>query len=167
MSGKHTVTLRQTGKGGHTWTATLDGDDEVTGGVGGWDAEQAGKSKRPVMRWAGVQGYQITIPLTLDQTATNGSVESACRRLTQLGRPPKGRIRPKPLRLAGLLRVPTHLSWVITGIEWGEQIRRSDGRRTYQEISLTLSEYHLAPAKKAPADRHRDEDDDDTDEDDE
>ncbi|MCB9377084.1 MAG: hypothetical protein H6515_14610 [Microthrixaceae bacterium] len=148
------VTLRPAGKG-PTLTFELDGDDQVTGGVGGWEAEQAGKKKRPVVRWAGTPGWNVQLPLVLDGVRGEKSVEAACRRITAWGRP-QGDAKPTRLKLDGPVRVPASVVWVIDSIELGAQMRRNDGRRIMQELTLTLVEYHPAPAKTPPAKKHRD-----------
>jgi hypothetical protein len=123
----------------------LLGHDAPSGGVGGWEAEQAGKKKRPVLRWAGRPGHEQTIVVMIDGFDTNTSVEATCRRLGSWGRGRKDTPPPRLQVTGRYLRSPANVAWVITGLEWGDQIRRGDGRRIQQVVTLTLSEWNKAP----------------------
>ena len=145
----HRVTIRAKGTT-RAVVGDLVGDDGPGGGIGGWEGEQAGKQKKPVLRYAGRPGRTQQITLMFDGVDTGTVVESAVRQLETWG---AGRKNTQPPRLSvtgRLLRSPASVSWVITGLEYGEQIRRGDGRRIRQEVTVSLAEWNKAPAKKKP-----------------
>ena len=128
-------------------SAHLLGDDAVSGGVGGWEAQQAGKRRRPVLQFKGTPGWEVTLTLMLGDPGGQASVEWACRQLVAWGRRRKGALPPR-LKIAGKVRVPTSVDWVIDSIEWGPQIRReSDKVRIRQQVTVKLIEYNRPPKK--------------------
>lgn len=146
------VTLSGPGQGKRRVQVSGDllGDDSPGGGVGGWKGEQAGKKRRPVLRFEGTPGWTESITLMLGAVEDDRSVEWQCRQLIAWGRRRKGALPPQ-LRLRGKVRVPTSLDWVIDSLEWGQQIRRpGDQVRVQQQVTITLSEYNRPPKAKPP-----------------
>lgn len=128
-------------------SGVLLGDDAVAGGVGGWEADKAGKKRRPVLRFGGTPGWEVTLTLMLGVAEDDKSVEWPCRQLVAWGRRRKGALPPR-LKIAGKVRVPTGADWVIDSIEWGPQIRRaSDRARVQQQVTVKLIEYNRPPKK--------------------
>lgn len=136
----------------------LFGDDDVAVAVGGWEEVEYGKKKRrrTGMAFKGSPAYSITLALAFNGIGGGGvgdakSVEAQCRRLVAMGRPRKPGGRPPLLRLSGPLRVPSGVTWVVSSIEWGAQVRDSDGRRVQQHFELTLTQHRPVRGKKSPA----------------
>lgn len=143
------VTIRQVGKRRGIRFELTD-SDEVGGGVGGWNAEQAGRRKRPVLRYAGRPGWTLSLPLIIDNLEADRSIELRCRQLLAWGRPAPRSALPPRLRVEGPIRAPQVVDWVIDSIDWGEQIRNDRGHRVQQELTLKLIEYNRPPKKKKP-----------------
>ena len=141
--------------------ADLLGDDVVTGGVGGWEMADATSKRTKGFAFRGTPQRTITLPLAFNGLEARGRgrhsvVEPRCRRLVAWSRPrpaakgKKGKRRPPAMRIRGLVRMSGG-RWVIESIEWGEQIRNSQGRRIQQRFTLTLVEWRPPPRKKPPA----------------
>lgn len=127
-------------------TADLFGDDSLSGGVGGWESENVGKTKRPALRYTGNPGWQYQLPLIFDGAPTNASVESRCRQLQKWGRGGRRGAQPPRLLISGkLLRAPKGIAWVIDSLEWGPQMRRPDGRRIQQQVTVNLIQWSKPP----------------------
>lgn len=133
-------------------TGVLVGDDAVSGGVGGWEAEQAGKRRRPVLRFKGNPGWSLQVTLVLGSAAEEKSIEAQCRQLVAWGRRPKVGLPPR-VKVAGKVRAPLGVDWVIDSLDWGAQIRRGDGRRIQQQVTVTLLEYNKPPPAKKPTEK--------------
>lgn len=138
----------------------LIGDDQVEGGVGGWEETEFGKKKarRLGLAYKGTPGFRVTVTLGFNGIGQGGiekatSVEPQCRRLQSFGRPRSKGARPPRLKVAGLLRTPGNMVWVIDSISWGAQIRNSHGQRVQQIVDVTLVQYRPPGAKKSPADK--------------
>lgn len=123
----------------------LIGDDQLSGGVGGWEQVDR-KLRRPAIVWTKTPLRVYKLPLRLDGfTATSQvSVEQECRVLMgwgQLTHTRKGTKRPPTIALSGNVRVPLSLRWVITGLDWGDYLTSNSGRRIRQDVTVTLTEY--------------------------
>ncbi len=136
----------------------LVGDDELTGGAGGWQ-DIARPRRRTAVEWVGTPAYTYVLPLMIDgiETSPGGNtvVESAIKTLTSWGTPTSKTGQPPVVRLAGPLRAPDSLRWVIDDITWGEQIRNNAGRRIQQQVTVTLKEFVEPTLMKGPAARAR------------
>lgn len=146
----------------------LLGDDEITGGVGGWE-DLPRPRRRNAVQWVGTPALSLGLPLLLsgvDQAHTTSalsrrpihtvfardtSVESAVRQLTSWGQKTKKTGQPPILRVAGPVRGPQTARWVIEDLEWGPQIRNRDGQRIQQEVTVRLKEYIEAAVVRGPA----------------
>lgn len=143
----------------------LLGDDQPGGGVGGWEEVEGGKRARG-LAFKGSPSYTLTLPLGFNGLEVNGpgskvSIEQQCRRLVDLGRPAGKGGRPPKLHVAGLVRVPSTIEWVIDSIEWGAQIRNDAGARVQQQFTLNLIQWRKPPKSPAKKSRKTPEKDDD------
>lgn len=133
----------------------LLGDDQPGGGLGGWEEVQGGKLGRGRgLSFKGSPSYTLTLPLGFNGLETQGpgsrvSVEAECRHLVNLGRPAGKGGKPPKIHVAGLVRVPSTIEWVIDSVEWGTQIRDDHGARVQQQFTLALIQYRKPP--KSPA----------------
>lgn len=134
----------------------LDGDETITGGVGGWESLDRPRSS-PAAAWVSTPPKQLEIPLALEGRDANGPgadrvVESDCRRIERWGLPTGKTGEPDILRVDGLVRVSTASRWVIQDITWGEYVLLDyDDVRIYQQLTLTLLEYSEAELVRSPA----------------
>lgn len=160
---RRTVVLSVVGaKNGHKLRCDLLGDDQPSGGVGGWEDVEGGKRGRGAgLAFKGSPSYTLALPLGFNGLETKGpgskvSIEQECRRLNDLGRPAKKGALPPRIHVAGLVRVPSNLEWVIDSIEWGTQIRNEAGARVQQQFTLSLIQYRKprkSPAKESRKDK--------------
>ena len=144
---QHKVVIRARGTQRKV-VADLVGDDSPGGGIGGWEGSQAGKKKRPAMRFTGRSARTQKVVLMLDGYDTNTPVESSVRQIESWAAGRKGNRPPQVLVSGALLRSAKTVPWVITGVEYGEQIRRADGRRVRQELTVSFTEWSKPPPKK-------------------
>lgn len=143
----------------------LLGDDQPGGGVGGWEEVEGGKRGRG-LAFKGSPSYTLALPLGFNGLEVKGpgsavSIEQQCRRLANLGRPARKGGRPPKLHVAGLVRVPTNVEWVIDAIEWGTQIRNDSGARVQQQFQLSLIQWRKPPKSPAKDARKGEKGDDD------
>lgn len=113
---------------------------KITGGYGNWQAVAVPRGA-PVTQWTGRNLYTQDVDLLLDGWATNRSVEAQCAAVETMATRPASLDTPPPVRMFG--PVPhANLQWVITGIDWGDALRRPDtGERVRQPLTLHLLEY--------------------------
>ena len=142
----HRVTIRAKGTT-RAVVGDLVGDDGPGGGIGGWEGEQAGKKKRPVTRYGGRLARTQQITVMFDGVDTGTVVESKVRQLESWAAGRKGKQPPRLSVTGRLLRSPNGVAWVITALEYGEQIRRADGRRLRQQVTVSLVEWNKPPPK--------------------
>jgi hypothetical protein len=128
-------------------TALLDAAGaRLTGGYGKWE-EVAVPRGVPFTQWAGRTLLTMDLALMLDGYAAQRSVEPDILAIEQMATAPGPRppgaapITPPPVRFVGA--VPhTELTWVISGLDWGECIRDpARGSRLRQTLTLHLMEY--------------------------
>lgn len=137
----------------------LDGDDELTSGLGGWEVVDRPR-RRGAAEWVGVQPWVLTLPLFTDgldvRSGINTSVEPKCAALIQLAYKVPGGFQPPLLEVTGPVRVPrAGMRWVIQHIQWGTQVRRSDQQRVQQALTVTLLEHVTSEILLGPAARAR------------
>lgn len=117
------------------------GPAQMTGGIGGWVTEER-PGLHPAVWWKGATLYEQTVPFIFEKRAIDGSVEPEVAALRALGGR-EGAYDPPPvlaIRGRGLHR--PDLDWIMSEIEWGDAERRErDGRRVYQEGTVTLLQY--------------------------
>ncbi len=156
MSLENLVTLTPVDPPGPPLRFHLYGDDEVSGGVGGWEVIERPRRKASV-EWVGVRApWTISLPLLTDGLdvlpGDNRSVEPKIDALISLAQIAPGRDQPPVLTLSGPIRVRRpNMRWVIESFQWGPQVRRSDAARVQQEVTVTLLEYVEAEILLGPA----------------
>lgn len=148
-----TVTIRPVGTN-KTVVGDQDGDDTITGGVGGWEQRQRPR-RTAVVSWTGTPGITWQLPILLGPEADE-SIERECRLLQEWGVPDSNDVQPPTLLVDAPAGRAPQAKWVLQDIEWGEQTRNARGRRTQQAVTLTLLEYIPARVLKGPAARTRD-----------
>jgi hypothetical protein len=135
-----TVSLVQVDPSGPTVVAALGDGPPTLSGEGGWEVV-----KRPkwvgFTNWEGIDPYTLDIPLLFDGFARDVSVERDLGLMQMMMRPAvTPSTRPPIIRAVGPVPM-THLRWVITNIEWGDCVRRADGARTRQFVTLHLLQF--------------------------
>lgn len=143
------ITLRQINPTGPAFRCHLIGDDEPSGGNARWDTlERPGRTS--TIEYTGADLHTLTLPLRLDGFSvlaggTDATVEPQCAQLQTWRRPTPGASQPPALTLDGPLRQPPYRPWwVITDLEWGEQVRGDGplaGQRIMQEVRVTFLEH--------------------------
>lgn len=106
-----------------------------------------------LLSWQGRTPYEQTIDVVFNgMPNANGpgrSVEKLIANLETLATRGPGMISPPQIRLFGPVPHP-ELEWVITGVDWGDAIRRNnDGARLLQYATITLHEWVGDPYLKA------------------
>lgn len=137
----------------------LDGDETITGGVGGWESLDRPRN-RPATAWVGTPAKVIELPLLLDGREAGGPgvdqvIEGSCRRLERWGLPTQKTGEPDVLSVTGLVRVDTATRWVIQDLAWGPYVIDDSGQRVAQAVVVTLLEYARAELVASRAKRAR------------
>lgn len=135
---------------GATVRFALAGDATLSH-VGGtaWTTVQRPR-QRGFVEFTSIQLSQMVLPLILD-TDDGYDVEGPCT-IVDSWRLPGATRQPPTLALSGPVPVvPGNPGWVLQTIGWGAAIRRSDGLRTQQAVTLTLIEFGTAQALTSPA----------------
>lgn len=113
-------------------------------GGGGWEPVQR-PGRRSLTVWRNPGDLGMTVAMFLDGNAHGHSVEAGCRTIEEMagaftpgkGEPPR-LIVAGPSLPHGYERTPA-ARWVISEPpEWGDVIRRPDGKRTRAFVTLTL-----------------------------
>jgi hypothetical protein len=133
----------------------MDGDDDLTGGLGGWIVNGRPR-RRGSPEWEGVPPFQLTLPLYTDghdvAPGRNESVEPKIVALIRLALKVPGGFQPPLVEVSGPTKAPwPGMRWAINDIRWGEQIRRSDGQRVFQAMTVVLLEHVTAEVLLGPA----------------
>lgn len=121
------------------------------GGVGGW--EQVDHPKRPAStEYMGQPLKTLTIEALFDGWQKQTSVEEPLRILNVWGSIPPGRREPPVLQFRYANLAPYR--WVLNGLDYGDLLRRGDGARVRQYVTIELLEYRdtavfLTPVKRA------------------
>lgn len=136
----------------------LDGDEEVGGGVGGWEVLDRPRNTAATA-WVGTPVKTLTLPIRLDgREAFPGwdmPVESSCQRLERWGLPTGKTGEPDVLTVTGLPRVDAATRWVIQDITWGSYVVNAAGQRVMQGMVVQLLEYARAELVASRAKRAR------------
>lgn len=150
-----TVRIHRAGDDKPTVQLELIGDDELEGGDGIWTTQDR-YGRTPMTKWDGTTITTWTLPLSFDGFDQGRNVERSIAVLDGWRRPSDGDDEPAVLRVdAPLGRARATAKWVITGIEWGDQVRNDAGERIRQDIRLSLMEYEPGQVKKGPAAKSR------------
>ena len=175
------VRIKAVRPAGGSITLDLAGDDQLTGGVSNWTTVDRPR-RRQAVEWAGVTGFTYVLPLVLNgvdagggSTSYNGEVGHIVQRpgpvhqggrdvvvepdiqqlLKWASKATKKTGQPVVVRLAGPLKAPDSVRWVISSLDWGAQIRNRSGRRIQQYVTVTLVEWVDADVKRSPAKKSR------------
>jgi hypothetical protein len=152
------VAINPTGKQRPRLVLEQLGDDEVAGGGAVWTVTPR-PFRTPMTSWEGTDALTWVLPLSFDAYDGPGarSVERDIATLEAWRRPSDSSDEPEILEVdAPLGRAPATRRWVITDVEWGEQLRNDAGHRVRQDIRLTLQEYLPGSIRKGPAAKSRD-----------
>lgn len=154
------VTLTPVAPAGPGLRVHLQGESELSGGVGGWSTVDRPR-RRAAAEWSGTPLWQLKVPLRLDGMDYRGgasliSVEPEVERLISWGTKQDATGEPVVLLADGPLKIPArNPAWVIQDVAWGKEWRRPDRHRIAQEITLTLLEHAVAEVLLGPAARAR------------
>lgn len=127
----------------------LMGQDKLTGGGARWKTTDRAR-RRSVITWEGTDLHRRILPLQIDgmeiSAGQDRSIEDDCLLLWAWGQPLQTLGTPPWLHVTGpLLPLGYTPWWVLDELEWGDCIRRADGQRIQQDVTVTLLE-HLAPS---------------------
>jgi len=149
----------------------LIGDDEPSGGVGGWQTLPRPRRTTGVY-WGGTPEVTWTLPLMLDgmevRPGVDRVIEAELARVASWGRsirPKRVTLPPPVLQVSGPLHFPSTTRWVLQDLAYGARERNSAGRRIRQELTLTLLEYIEPQLVKSHAKKSRGKDSKDKDRD--
>lgn len=139
------------------------GGAHITGGYANWD-QIAVPRGAPISIWNGRGLYTMDLDLMLDHWGSHKghpgmrkSIEDEVIKLEKMAQRLPASLTPPTLRLYGPVPHPK-LRWVITGIDWGDPIRRHNGgHRLRQPCTVHLAEFrdetvlqNLKPAAAKP-----------------
>lgn len=127
---------------------------------GGWSTIDRPKDVG-LLNWDGFGPLVLTIPILLDGWTTQTSVEEDFANLEKMagrGAGVGGRTQPPAITLStsdGFGALVPHnfngesLKWVITGLEWGDQLRRpGSGHRVRQAATITVTQFTSTNAEE-------------------
>lgn len=148
------VTLTPVDPAGPALRFHLIGDDALSGGLGGWEVVDR-PGRRGAAEWVKVDPWRLAVPLLTTgfdvRPGVNVSVEPKLLALMRLAWKVPGGSQPPIITAAGPIRVPRpDMRWVVEDIEWGEQVRRSDGQRIQQAMTVKLLEHVSAEVLLGP-----------------
>lgn len=114
---------------------------KITGGLGDWEEVMIPRDD-PYSQWTGRHLYTATLDLMFDGWALKRhSIEPDLKALDALATRMSGTLHPPHLRIWGPIP-KSGLSWVITGIDYGDVIRDpKSGNRIRQAATVSLLEY--------------------------
>lgn len=154
MTAIGTVEIHRQGKPTPRLEFEQIGDDELGGGVGGW--ETLDRPGRPQMTaWNGTPAVTWSLPLSLDRFEAGLSVERNVATLKSWGQPADDGEPPRLVVTAPAGRGDQTARWVIQDIAWLEQVRNASGERVRQDLTLSLLEYVPGQILKGPAAKAR------------
>lgn len=118
-----------------------DGHPQVSDGYGGFETVT-----RPfrigLTRWTGFNPIAVDIPILFDAFRAGDSVEDDIKRLERMAGRDTGLARePFELRIRSPGRLVPHqdaCTWVITSIDWGDAVTRTDGKRMRQAATVSV-----------------------------
>lgn len=114
--------------------------------------------RKPFTEFNAVQLTQLELPLMLDKADTEHSVEAECATVDSWRYVDAASRHPTRLGVSGPVSLNGIDLWVLIGLSWGDEIRRTrDGHRIQQAVTITLLEFagntatYLSPAILAQA----------------
>lgn len=124
-----------------------------SGGGPIWE-EQERPKLRSAVEWRGQHLRRLTFTLRFDGFP-NRSVEAEIRTVKQFALP-RARQKPPPELRFDYGPAGGNRHWVIDGdLEFGDELRRRDLKRVFQEVTVTLVEFIEADVTLTPAERRR------------
>lgn len=136
------MSLRYTFKSSNGLSVTMlrgDGAPKMVGGGGGWTVEA--RPKRVALTlWAGRDPYQMDVPVMFDGWADDDSQENAISLLNQMQMGADFR-EPPTVTIVGAVPVK-NARWVITGIDWGDNVIYDGDHRLRQDAVVHLTQYN-------------------------
>ncbi len=115
-------------------------------GVGGWSRVPHPK-RTETIEWEGTPLASFPLELRFDGWPDR-LVEEPCRVLEAWSKRQPGWHQPAALQL--LYGANSDRLYVIDGLEWGAELRREDGLRVRQDVTVTLLEYAEAEVVVTP-----------------
>jgi hypothetical protein len=109
-------------------------------------------NRQSVTRWLGAGPVSISVPILLDGYRASRSVEGDIRALEQMaGRKGENVYEQRVITCVGPGQLVPHdgLDFVITGLDWGDEIVSRDGLRTRQAATVTLTQW-VEPVTEQP-----------------
>lgn len=132
-----------------------------SGGGGGHESIDLPK-RRSVVVWRKAALYVMSVGIVFDDFARQQGVASDFADLVRMWRPLDEEDAPPTIRVdATGDAVPLqHLTWVVTGLDWGDAEANGSGNRARQNFTVTLLEYNPDesidfPGKKGSASKAR------------
>lgn len=127
-----------------------EGSPRLSNGVGGWEVT-ARPRQVGMTTWAGVEPFQLELPLMFDGWRAGTGQERRLRRLVRVARG-DDESPPGVISIDGLI-LPAD-EWIIENIDYDEALRSPDSmKRLRQPLTLTLREFvppkYLQLRKKA------------------
>lgn len=118
-----------------------DSPPTPSGGGGGHEVVYV-PGRKPVLVWRRADLLNMALPILLDGFVTDEAVAPEYAGLVRMWRPLAPEDEPPPVKVeADGDSVPfSHLTWRVTGLEWGAALADDDGRRTRQAFTVTLTE---------------------------
>jgi hypothetical protein len=106
--------------------------------------------RKPWVEFTADQLWQLTLPLVIDGSDTDTSIEHICQAVGGWTKPTTATGEPPILQVQGPVDQGGITSWVVQTLTWGTDMvqRRRDGALTQHDLSLVLLEY---PDQGTPA----------------
>jgi hypothetical protein len=133
-----------------------------TGGGGGHEMLTLPK-RRPVVVWKNAGLWVMSFDLTFDSYMKGESVADEYADLVRMWRPLEEEDEPPTVKLdaVGDVVPMQHLSWVVTGLDWGAAEGNASGNRARQTFTVTVTEWNpderldFTPGKSSPSKKRR------------
>lgn len=124
------------------------------GGVGGWRIYDRPR-RAAALEWGGQPVEEIAFTLTFDGWEQEVSVEAELELLEAMGRPVAPGEPPPELRLAYGPIGTGDETWVLTELDYGDELRNAALERIRADVGVTLVRYEKAGVTLRPVDRHK------------
>lgn len=151
------VTIYAVGKAAQTVTLEQIGDDELSGGRGGWEVLNR-PTREAMTAWRSTPGVTWTLPVSFDGFGDirDRIVEQDIALVESWGLPDSKLGRPPELVIDAAVGLGSAAArWVLEDITYGAQIRNRAGQRIRQDVSLTFLKYVPGKILKGPAAKSR------------
>lgn len=116
-----------------------EGAPRMTGGGGGW-AVEARPKRVGLTLWNGRDPYSMDVPVLFDGWADNEPQENAISILNQMQMGGDFR-EPPTVTITGSVPIK-NARWVITGIDWGDNVIWDGNHRLRQDAVVHLTQYN-------------------------